>query len=209
MTDQNTSLLNTKNKKRVSIAPNPVPCTSQDFPSHINAPIIATTMFLQNEITNNSQQSGIHHKRQTIPTIEIPDFADFNITDKARMIKEDSLIELQNLELSSLEVSSVSSCDSDNYNKKSDDITNFSKAPPSKLKRARQPKLSTSSTAVNINETCLSSLTTQQVLDDRPPPNNTISDTKQTSVTNQQRTSNQSDQYHHSGIVLSPSKLGQ
>lgn len=175
MADQSSSLL-TKSKKRVSIAPNPVPCTSTDFRGN---PAVATTVFLQHE----------QEKKPTIPTIEIPDFADFNITDKARMIKEDSLIELQNLELSSLEVSSVSSHESDSVTIiEATEAPSNSKAPPSKLKRARQPKLSTcvatssECAACDVTETCLST-----TVDDRPEPKSGS----------------------HSGIVLSPSKLGQ
>lgn len=190
MVDQSTSLL-TKNKKRVSIAPNPVPCTSTDF--HGN--IATTSVFLQNE-----QERNVVPK--PIPTIEIPDFADFNVTDKARMIRErdrdtdDSLIELQNIELSSLEVSSVSSVESvesDSVTIIEADAPGTGKAPASKLKRARQPKLATSVSCgefgpcrgADVNETCLSTV------DERSEPK---SDGSRGS---------------HSGIVLSPSKLGQ
>lgn len=142
-------------------------------------------MFLQNEQEKNVIQ-------KPIPTIEIPDFADFNITDKARMIKGESLIELQNLELSSLEVSSVSSCESDSITI----IEAETKTPPSKLKRARQPKLSScitsevggahaQTTGGNVTETCLSTV------DERSEPKSDCS------------------RGSHSGIVLSPSKLGQ
>lgn len=162
MADQSSSLLG-KNKKRVSIAPNPVPCTSTDFRGGPPGPQVATTVFLQHET----------EKKPTIPTIEVPDMADFNITDRARMLREDSFIELQNLELGSLEVSSVSSHDSDGATVV--EMTT-SKAPPSKLKRTRQPaKSSASDDPADVSETCLS-------VDDRP---------------------------EHSGIVLSPSKLGQ
>lgn len=194
MVDQSTSLL-TKNKKRVSIAPNPVPCTSTDF--HGN--IATTTVFLQNEQEKNVIQ-------KPIPTIEIPDFADFNITNKGRMMKEDSLIELQNLELSSLEVSSISSCESDSITIIEAEAA--AKAPPSKLKRARQPKLTSSissgdvggpsgrgavaggaySEPVSVTETCLSTV------DERSEPKSEGS---------------RGSKGSHSGIVLSPSKLGQ
>lgn len=126
---------------------------------------VATTVFLQHE----------QEKKPTIPTIEIPEFADFNITDKARSLHgghDDSLIELHNLELSSLEVSSVSSNDSETGLSLHAEAMSPTqgKAPVSKLKRARQPKLT-----AGVSETCL---------DDRPAET-------------------------HSGIVLSPSKLGQ
>lgn len=148
----------------MSIAPNPVPCTSSDF--HGN-PTVSTTVFLQHEI----------EKKPTIPTIEIPDFADFNITDKARMIKEDSFMELQNIELSSLEVSSISSVESDSVTIL--EAPTNSKAPASKLKRVRQPKLSSGV----VSETCLGT-----TFEDRPREHRPLA---------------------HSGIVLSPSKLGQ
>lgn len=179
MVDQSTSLLS-KNKKRVSIAPNPVPCSSTDF--HGN--IATTTVFLQNEQERNIVQ-------KPIPTIEIPDFADFNLTEKAKMIKDndDSLIELQNIELSSLEVSSISSIESDSITIIEAETT--VKAPPSKLKRARQPKLSSSVSSSDVGhrgdvtETCLSTV--------------------------DERSESKSDgsKGSHSGIVLSPSKLGQ
>lgn len=183
MVDQSTSLL-TKSKKRVSIAPNPVPCTSTDFRGNLAT---TTTVFLQNE-----QEKSVVHK--PIPTIEIPDFADFNLTDKARMIRErdDSLIELQNLELSSIEVSSVSSIESDSITIVEAEA--MTKAPPSKLKRARHPKLASSlscsdvggnSYATQHNETCLSTV------DERSEPKS------------------EGVKGSHSGIVLSPSKLGQ
>lgn len=160
-----------KSKKRVSIAPNPLPCSSQHHhrlppaPTDRKSLLAATTIFLQHEKERSVLQ-------KPIPTIEVPEFigADFNY-DGARLTREDSLIELQNLELYSLEVSSVSS-DGD-----SDSLTiieaEISKA-PTKLSRTREPKWA----AAKRQETSLS----------MPPP---------------------ARPYAHSGIVLSPSKLGQ
>lgn len=198
MVDHNTSLLG-KNKKRVSIAPNPCTSTSGDQHHHHqhhhqhhhhhlqDSLVAATTVFLQHE-----KERAVVSK--PIPTIEIPDFADFN-SDGAKMTKDDSLIELQTLELSSLEVSSVSSCDSDSITIIEAEITKA----PSKLMRARQPKLMSSirkdagpSTADDVTETCLSTPTTTTT---RPAPGVDVKPAL--------------PKGSHSGIVLSPSKLGQ
>lgn len=162
-----------KSKKRVSIAPNPLPCSSQHHhrlppaPTDRESLLAATTIFLQHEKERSVLQ-------KPIPTIEVPEFigADFNHDGAPHLTREDSFIELQNLELYSLEVSSVSS-DGD-----SDSLTiieaEISKAAPAKLNRARQPKLA----ATKGQETSLS----------MPPL---------------------ARPHAHSGIVLSPSKLGQ
>ncbi|GLV34629.1 uncharacterized protein CBL_09110 [Carabus blaptoides fortunei] len=199
MVDHNTSLLG-KNKKRVSIAPNPVPCTStsgdqhhhhhpQHHHHHLQDSLVAaTTVFLQHE-----KDRALVSK--PIPTIEIPDFADFN-SDGVQLTKNDSLIELQTLELSSVEVSSVSSCDSDSITIIEAEITRA----PSKLMRTRQPKLMTSirkdtgsSTTGDVTETSLSTPVTTTT---RPTP---AVDVIRPVL----------PKGSHSGIVLSPSKLGQ
>lgn len=146
----------------------------------------ATTVFLQHE----KERSVVP---KPIPTIEIPDFADFN-QNGAKLTKDDSLIELQNLELSSIEVSSVSSGDSDSITIIEAEIT---KAAPSKLHRTRQPKLTSQKGAYDdgasinepqVTETCLSITMPPEPMKSMPAP--TL-------------------RGPHSGIVLSPSKLGQ
>lgn len=171
-----------KQKKKVSIAPNnPIPSTStmnfQDQPSR-------SAFGPGDEVTPLS-------KPPTIPIITIPDFTDFQ-SEEARLTREDSLIELQNLELN-YELQSVSSNDSDTV------IEIETQKKTSKHSRTREPALTNAGDQTDV-ETCLS------VVIERNDNSEGSVDKSDKSDKNDKP---ESERLSHSGIVLSPLQLGQ
>jgi hypothetical protein len=150
-----------KNKKKVSIVP----------PSH---PMPSTS-------TQEFKEAPSQVDKLSLPQINLPDG-----DDVAKMSREDSVIELQNLELV-YDMQSVSSNDSDDNG-----VTVIDTTQPSKLMRTREP--ANRSSATDDLETCLS------VVIER-------SDNSESS--DGQKNQDCSEKQTHSGIVLSPLQLGQ
>ncbi|KAJ3621757.1 hypothetical protein Zmor_008623 [Zophobas morio] len=153
-----------KNKKKVSIVP----------PSH---PIPSTS-------TQEFKEAPSQSEKISLPQINLPD------VDEAKMSREDSVIELQNLELV-YDIQSVSSNDSDD-NGAVTVIEATTKA--SKLTRTREPANRPAPTRQDDLETCLS------VVIER-------SDNSESSDGHKKEDG--ADKQTHSGIVLSPLQLGQ
>ncbi|KAK4874455.1 hypothetical protein RN001_013815 [Aquatica leii] len=179
--DPTTSLIS-KQKKRVSIAQQkPIPSTStaEDFPSHL----------IYKESEPENKPHTIIECRPTIPIITVPDFTDFSDTNLPR---DESSIELQNLELA-YELESVSSNDSDSII-----IENDSNRPPSKLTRTRVPVHGV------IVDTSYDKETSLSVVVER-------SDNSECSIDKNNKPngekSTDSERLTHSGILLSPLQL--
>ncbi|KAF5293510.1 hypothetical protein FQA39_LY02995 [Lamprigera yunnana] len=120
-----TSLIDSKHKKRVSIAQQkPIPSTStaEDFQSHL----------IYKETESDDRSDTVIECKPTIPIITVPDFTDFSGAN-AKLRRDEFSIELQNLELA-YELESVSSNDSDSII-----IENETHHPSSKLTRTRVP----------------------------------------------------------------------
>lgn len=197
-----------RQKKKVCIAPgNPIPSTStMNFQE-------ATTATTYNE------QEVLQLQRPSIPIITVPDFADFN--NDSQLKRDDSLIELQNLDMH-YELQSVSSCDSDT-------VVEIEARKLSKHVRTREPNfnlttpqpttatttITTSNqtidnnkatlTTVDINtedeETCLSVVIERN--------DNNYEKNEKTNNDKRDRGGGDIDKLSHSGIVLSPLQLGQ
>lgn len=185
-----------RQKKKVSIAPgNPIPSTS--------------TMNFQDPTFPESEDTPLQQP-PSIPIITVPEFAEFNAD--LQMKRDDSLIELQNLDIN-YELQSISSCDSDTVVEI--ETTKVSKhvrtrGPAFNVTSIEAPTITTTapsttdipstSTAAEINsddiETCLS------VVIER---NDNIG--VKNSKTNNDR--GETEKITHSGIVLSPLQLGQ
>lgn len=171
--DPTTSLIS-KQKKRVSIAqqkPMPSTSTAEDFPSHL--------------VNENEDKVQF---RPTIPTITVPDFTDFHSESATNLHRDESSIELQNLELA-YELESISSNDSDSIV-----IENETSRAPSKLTRSRVPVHATIVDTSCDKETSLSVVAEKRDHSECEKNYKTISE---------------SERLSHSGILLSPLQLEQ
>lgn len=213
-----------RQKKKVCIAPgNPIPSTStMNFQETL--PTQSTTQNFLNHNNDKQEDDGPYKPPppSSIPIITVPDFADFN--NETDMKRDDSLIELQNLDMH-YELQSVSSCDSDtvveiesrkltkhtrNREPIASSIDNNNLTTTTTTTIAARTIITTTDTAtdntttVDIDntdedeETCLSVVIEQT---DKRGDNKT-NDRQQDRVDNNEKIS-------HSGIVLSPLQLGQ
>ncbi|KAB0798266.1 hypothetical protein PPYR_09259 [Photinus pyralis] len=171
--DPTTSLIS-KHKKRVSIAQQkPIPSTStaEDFPSHLV----------------NENEDRVQFK-PTIPIITVPDFTEFHSGGATNLHRDESSIELQNLELA-YELESVSSNDSDSIV-----IENETSRAPSKLTRSRVPVHG------NIVDTSCDKETSLSVV---------VEKSDHSECGKNDKTISESERLSHSGILLSPLQLEQ
>ncbi|KAJ8929799.1 hypothetical protein NQ314_017396 [Rhamnusium bicolor] len=167
-----TALLS-KHKKKVSIVP----------PNH-SLPSTSTTEF------KDLPQASFHHEEEktkmSIPQIQLPELPSFSEEGGNKVSREDSIIELQTLDLT-YDIQSVSSNDSDSIT-----VVETEKF-TSKLSRTREP--------VHIHtdniETCLSVVIERS--DNSESSDGPSGEKKDSS----------SEKQTHSGIVLSPLQLGQ
>lgn len=122
-----------------------------------------------------------------IPQIQLPELPSFSDDGGNRLSREDSIIELQTLDLT-YDIQSVSSNDSDSIT-----VIETEKITTSKLARPREP--------INVHgediETCLSVVIERN--DNSESSDGTSGDKKDAG----------SEKQTHSGIVLSPLQLGQ
>ncbi|KAJ8923198.1 hypothetical protein NQ315_001752 [Exocentrus adspersus] len=188
-----TALLS-KHKKKVSIGKFSCHlyiisfCTSLKLliPPNHSLPSTSTTEFKE------FKEPRLHHEeektRMPIPQIQLPELPSFSEEGGTRMSRDDSIIELQTLDLS-YDIQSVSSNDSDSITV----IETEKTAAASKLARPREPSNIHSD---NI-ETCLS------VVIER---NDNSEGSEGTGV---EKKDAGCEKQTHSGIVLSPLQLGQ
>lgn len=151
--------------------------------------------------TEDDQQSNKLPRPTTIPIIELPDFVDFNTEEPAHLNREDSIIELQQLELC-YDIQSVSS------NSDSDSVVNVPPDQPttkveltSKLSRTREPANGVSDAA----ETTLS-VVVEKAAENGEKDETVVCEQKEVKPSGE---SVKQQQTPHSGIVLSPLQLGQ
>lgn len=181
-------------KKKVSIAPgggNPMPSTS----------------------TSNFQEPEDAPLKPSIPIITVPEFADFNADDETcRLKRDDSLIELQNLDMH-YELQSVSSCDSDT-------VVEIESRRVSKHVRTREPAFNlavepaaTDTLDIDLEdvETCLSVVVERSDNYSGASGDKADKSDKSAKTATDRRDSNrgETEKSSHSGIVLSPLQLGQ
>lgn len=193
--DPTTSLIS-KQKKRVSIAQQQKPVPSTSTAPESGLPRSAFNEVDDTDVNKQSYAENITSGNPTIPIITVPDFADFN-SEKARLSRDESSIELQNLELA-YDLESVSSNDSDSI---VIEMETNRPAPSSKLTRTRVPvHTNILANAPDDKETCLSIVVER-------------SDNSECSVDKSERHSGDrsidSEKLSHSGILLSPLQLEQ
>ncbi|GJQ72286.1 hypothetical protein Trydic_g3375 [Trypoxylus dichotomus] len=125
------SLMRNNSHKKVSIAAasnnNAIPSTST---MNFQEPAI----YVEEEPLQNQESPS----KPQIPLISVPDFADFNSEVAKRMSRENSIIELQNLEMS-YDLQSISSCDSDTVIEV-ETVAITKAAPQSRLVKSREQR---------------------------------------------------------------------
>lgn len=173
--------LQRQQKKKVSIAAgNPVPSTStMNFPDYGIG-------------ENNMENENRAMPKPQIPIITIPDFGNLS-GEESKLSRDDSLIELQNLELN-YDLQSVSSNESDT-------VIEIETKKTSKHTRTRETANSnTGEASADDVETCLSVVIERSDNSECSYDKSEISD---------RIDKQESEKVSHSGIVLSPLQLGQ
>ncbi|KAK9738497.1 hypothetical protein QE152_g9860 [Popillia japonica] len=221
------SLMHHNNHKKVSIATannnNAIPSTST---MNFQEPAIYVEEETQQQHHHQHQGSPL---KPPIPLISVPDFVDFNSDAAKRISRENSIIELQNLEIA-YDLQSISSCDSDTVI----EVETAKVTPQTRIVKSRESRgvgIGRTTSSSEYVETCLSVVIEKRDLDDdisvasdmeRVTKNNRnngdgdvvikvneISD-YMTIKTSKDNGGNDSEkQRNNSEIVLSPLQLGQ
>lgn len=186
--------------------------------SHNKKVSIAAANAIPSTSTMNFQEPAIYVEGEAprspakpqIPLITVPDFADFNSDAAQRMSRENSVIELQNLEIG-YDLQSISSCDSDT-------VIEVETAAP-RLVRTRERVVGRTISPSEHVETCLSVVIEKRDLesvesDEGKKTNyrneNDVMVNETSDVSRKDIVGNESErQRNNSEIVLSPLQLGQ
>lgn len=167
----------------------------------------------------NFQEPAIYVEEETqgspqkpqIPLITIPSFSDFNEESARRLSRENSIIELQNLEIA-YDLQSVSSCDSDTVIEvETTTISTTKGAIQSKFVKNRETVGGRTivSNAEDV-ETCLSVVIERRDNDDGDEDSGGTSDAvTRNDIGGQTKRDDSSEKARNSEIVLSPLQLGQ